>query len=93
MLKTFFRRQNAWYKLGDPLPMLAGLVEPLGLDRATIDACLDNDDLVDGVLQMRLDGQNEYGVNSTPSFVVQGRLMRGALGYKEFDQVLRAAKP
>lgn len=90
LISTMFRRQNGWAQMEDPVDVLARIAEFTGLTRADIDACLADETLVDGVLQMRLIGQEENSIDSTPSFVIEGRLMRGALAYRDFDAVLRS---
>jgi protein-disulfide isomerase len=90
LVGAMFKRQNGWGQLDDPVDVLARIAQFTGLTRADIDACLADQKLVDGVLQMRLIGQEENDINSTPSFVIDGRLMRGALGFRDFDAVLRS---
>ncbi len=93
LLGVLFRRQAAWSRMDDPLPVLAQIAGSRGLSRADIDACLDDDDLVDGVLQMRLVGQDQHGVNSTPTFIVGERMVRGAVSFADFDAILRSVNP
>ena len=45
------------------------------------------------VLQMRLDGEREHGVNATPSFLVGGRLHRGVLTFEQFAALVRPLLP
>lgn len=92
LLGVFFSRQQSWSRMEDPVPVLAQVAGTRGLDRAAIDACLDDDDLVDGVLQMRLVGQDQHGVDSTPTFIVGERVISGALSFEDFDAVLRSAR-
>jgi len=93
LLSIFFSRQTSWSRMEDPIPVLAQIADSRGLSRAEIDACLGDGDLVDGVLQMRLVGQDQHGVNSTPTFIVGERMVRGALSFADFDAVLRSMKP
>ncbi|MDH3230594.1 MAG: DsbA family protein [Alphaproteobacteria bacterium] len=90
LLSVFFSRQPSWSRMEDPIPVLAQIAGSRGLNREDIDACLDDDELVDGVLQMRLVGQNQHGVNSTPTFIVGERVVSGALSFEDFDAVLRS---
>lgn len=92
LLGVFFSRQTSWSRMEDPVPVLAQIAGSRGLSRAEIDACLDDGDLVDGVLQMRLVGQDQHGVNSTPTFIVGERVISGALSFEDFDAMLRSIK-
>ena len=48
-----------------------------GLGEEQVDACLNDQALVDSILQGRLDGQEEYNVQSTPTFVVNDKVYIG----------------
>ncbi len=45
----------------------------------------------DRILNERLVAQNQYGVDSTPTFFVNGNKVVGALPYDEFAKALTAA--
>lgn len=90
MLSVFFSRQSSWAQMDDPVPVLAQLAGSRGLSRDQIDACLADGDLVDGVLQSRIVGQKQHGVSSTPTFIVGERVINGAMGFEDFDVVLRS---
>jgi len=90
LLSVFFSRQSSWARMDDPVPVLAQLAESRGLTRQQIDACLDDGDLLDGVLQSRIVGQQRHGIDSTPTFVVGERVINGAMSFEDFDAVLRS---
>ena len=60
------------------------------MSKDDVDSCLANEALQDGILQMRLEGQMEYGIDSTPSFVVNGKKVSN-LPYDEFSEILEDA--
>lgn len=91
LLGVFFSRQSSWARMDDPAPVLAQIARSRGLSPEKIDACLNDDDLLDGVLQSRIVGQNRHGVNSTPTFIVGERVITGAMSFEDFDAVLRSA--
>ncbi len=59
----------------------------LGLDAAAFDACLD-DGRKAAAVKADLDAGNGYGVNSTPAFFINGRLVSGALPFERFAEVI-----
>ncbi|HJS58360.1 MAG TPA: thioredoxin domain-containing protein [Vicinamibacteria bacterium] len=59
----------------------------LGLDAAAFDACLDGGRKAAAV-KADLDAGNGYGVNSTPAFFINGRLVSGALPFERFAEVI-----
>lgn len=90
VLGVFFSRQASWARMADPVPVLTQIAVSKGLTREQVQACLDDGDLVDGVLQMRLQGQSKYGIDSTPTFIVGERVISGALSFEDFDALLRS---
>jgi protein-disulfide isomerase len=69
------------------VPDLKQLAKDAGLDSAAFDQCLDsgkkaaewNEDLKDG---------ERYGVNGTPAFFVNGRLLGGAASFEKLTEVI-----
>ncbi|HVP11217.1 MAG TPA: thioredoxin domain-containing protein [Phycisphaerae bacterium] len=59
----------------------------LGLDRAAFDACLDGNGKVERV-QQDVNSGLALGLNSTPSFFVEGELVRGYQTADQLSQVL-----
>lgn len=90
LLKVFYAQQKDWKRSSDPIGALAQMVRLGGMTEADVKACLDNGDLLDGLRETALGGQTQYGVNSTPSFVINGRKI-GNLTYDEFVDVLEKA--
>lgn len=87
-LEVFYQSQERWARAGDPLAALKQLARLGGLQGDAIDACLADDDLIDGILQMRLDAQDRHGVGSTPSFLVNGQLHVGNRDIDGFAAIL-----
>ena len=50
-------------------------------------ACLNDEALTDGILQTRLEGQNQYDIGSTPTFVIDGKTY-SARDVEEFSELL-----
>ena len=90
-LNAFFVQQRNWARSEDPVRVLTQLAALGGMSKGDVDACLANNALQDGILQMRLDGQMEFDIKSTPSFVVNGRVIHGGMGYADFKDVLEGA--
>ncbi len=62
----------------------------LELDMDKFNACLDGDKYAQEVKADMQDGQNA-GVNSTPSFFVNGQPLNGAVPYERFQELVEAA--
>jgi protein-disulfide isomerase len=61
--------------------------EPLGLDRASFQACLSSDRHDKAILDSSEQG-NQLGVNSTPTFFINGRRVTGARTVEQLQEII-----
>lgn len=92
-LEALFGSQERWSRSSDPRESLIQLAGLGGLPREQAEACLADDAMLDAVLQTRLDGQEQYAISSTPSFVINGELLSGNRSIDEFATVIEAGLP
>ncbi|MGB6837705.1 MAG: DsbA family protein [Dehalococcoidia bacterium] len=69
---------------------LKGFAGELGLDREAFDECLDSHKYTDLIRQQREEAA-EAGVEGTPSFLVNGELVRGYLSFEDFRPIIERA--
>lgn len=74
MHELLFTRQRAWSTSSDIQPLLGSYAEALGLDRAAFDRALTSEKLV-AVLETARQQAGQRGVQATPTFEVNGRLV------------------
>lgn len=89
-VNAFFAQQKTWSRAEDPVKVLTQLAGLGGMSKDDVDACLANEALQDGILQMRLEGQMEYDISSTPSFVIDGKKVAN-LPYEDLSELLENA--
>ena len=89
-IDAMFSAQAQWARSADPLESLLQLAQLGGLPREEALACLDDEAMGDAVLQVRLDGQNQYEIRSTPSFIINGELYSGNRSPDEFGEIFDA---
>jgi protein-disulfide isomerase len=90
---TIFANQQQWALAPDYKAALAKLLLVGGMSRAQFDSCLADKAVEDKVLQSRLIATQQLGVNSTPTFFIDGTKFDGAPEEGSFDAALtRAAK-
>ena len=58
------------------------------MNQQSFDACLENEAYASGVLLARTQGETEYEIQSTPSFVINGRVVPGGMSYEEFSRAI-----
>ncbi|MEZ5824722.1 MAG: DsbA family protein [Geminicoccaceae bacterium] len=86
-IEAMFSSQAQWARSDDPIASLLQLAQLGGLPQDEARACLDDQAMGDAVLQVRLDGQNQYEIRSTPSFVINGELYSGNRPVEEFAEI------
>ena len=74
---ALFRHQDVWGPLKNPGPFLLSLADTVKVSRARVGACLEKGEMRD-VVKRDTDGSVKAGANSTPTFYVEGGLLRGA---------------
>jgi protein-disulfide isomerase len=88
MLDVMFETQSNWAGENDPIAALKRLGKLGGLTEERMQACLNDEQLTDGILQTRLEGQNQYDIGSTPTFVIDGKTYSGSRDAEEFSELL-----
>jgi len=88
---TFFQDQQQWVLAKDYKAALARLALLGGMKKADFDACLANKSGEDQVLQSRLAATQQLGVNSTPTFFINGTKFDGAPEEDALDAALSRA--
>ena len=87
-VQILFQQQQRWATARDPLAEVAKLARIGGMNQQSFDACLENETYASGVLLARTQGETEYEIQSTPSFVINGRVVPGGMSYEEFSRAI-----
>ena len=87
-VQILFQQQQRWATARDPLAEVAKLARIGGMNQQSFDACLENEAYASGVLLARTQGETEYEIQSTPSFVINGRVVPGGMSYEEFSRAI-----
>jgi protein-disulfide isomerase len=91
-IDTLFQSQQSWAR-NDWEPALVRIAKLGGMSEDQFKKCIGDDALSNSVVQMRTTAANEYGVESTPTFFINGTKLLGAVGYPAFEKALSAALP
>ena len=74
---------------------LANAIEPLlkiarqaGFSQTSFDACLKDQKMLEGIEWVRNRGSDKFGVNSTPTFFINGQMQRGGMSIDELAKVI-----
>ncbi len=89
MVETLFAQQNEW-RVQKPLQPLFAIAQQAGFTQQSFDACLENQQMLQGLEEARTRATQKFNVQSTPSFFVNGKLFRGSLTLDELDKQIAA---
>ena len=87
-LNLLFSSQPTWARTSDPIAALQDLAKQAGLGEEASGACLSDDVTITRVLTQRKEAADEFDINSTPSFVINGQTVKGGLSLEEFNEYL-----
>ena len=59
-----------------------------GMSKEKFDECSSNEELEGNIIQGIMDAQEEFGIKSTPSFIINGTLLQGNKSIKDFRQII-----
>jgi protein-disulfide isomerase len=85
LIETLFAQQRDWV-VEKPLQPMYAIAKQAGLTQQAFEACLDNRQLIEGIEKVRSQASDKFGVNSTPTFFINGKRMPGALSIEEMEK-------
>jgi protein-disulfide isomerase len=87
-VETLFKQQKVWVQQKDPLQGIAAVGRLGGITQEQFDACMKNKDVENAALQNELDAQKQFGVDSTPTFIINGTKHAGELSLADFSALV-----
>lgn len=91
LIEVFFREQERWSRARDPIKEIGRIARFAGLSEKDVQACLDFQPLLLGLRERAETASRQYGVNSTPTFLIEGTLIVGAQPFEAFRGAIEAA--
>lgn len=83
-----FSQQKNWAFVEKPVDALTNLVKQAGFTQESFEACLKRKDLYDAINAVKDRGSEKLGVNSTPTFFINGKRHSGALTLPELEKII-----
>jgi protein-disulfide isomerase len=87
-IDAFFEAQEKWVRAPDYREALARLTKLGGMGKEEFDACLNNTELENKIVEGRLKATQELDVNATPTFFVNGTKLSGAPTVEDLQKLL-----
>jgi protein-disulfide isomerase len=92
VVETLFAKQPDWVTQ-QPIPPLMAIAKQFGFTEESFNTCLANQKVLDDIQAVRDHAVNKLGVNSTPTFFINGKRLVGDLSIeamaKEIDPYLK----
>jgi protein-disulfide isomerase len=89
VIDMLFRQQNDWV-LKNTTETLMRIGKQAGLSGQQVEACLKDQALLDKIAADQKYAADVLKVNSTPSFFINGELIKGDTRFEEFDKRIKA---
>jgi protein-disulfide isomerase len=88
MVETLFHEQKTW-AVQKPLPPLLAIAKQAGFTQQSFEQCLANQKLLEDIEKTREIASNKFGVNSTPTFFINGKKQSGALSLEDLEKQIQ----
>lgn len=88
-VKLLYTTQEKWLLASDPVAALKSIALQNGITAKQFEACLKNQELMDKIIQVRLEGQKKYNITATPTLVINAKIYPHALNFEEFEKIVR----
>ena len=89
-MNALFKLQTDWVnkKNKKTIQELYKIMQSGGMTKDEYDACIYNTELENEILKGVMEAQNQFNIKSTPSFIINGKLIEGNKSIKEFRQII-----
>jgi protein-disulfide isomerase len=87
VLDLLFHTQRQW-AVEKPLGPLLTVAKQAGFTEESFKACLANQKVLDGIEAVRNRAAQEFKVDSTPTFFINGQVFKGNMSLEEIDKAL-----
>jgi protein-disulfide isomerase len=93
VVDLLFAQQKNWAFVDKPLDGLANVLKQTGLGQEKFEAILKDQALYEKVNAVRIRANEKFGVNSTPTFFINGDKYTGEITIDDFSKVIAAKAP
>ena len=87
LVDTLFHQQRQW-AVEKPIPPLLAIAKQAGFTEQTFNACLANQQILDGIESVRKRAVDTFKVQSTPTFFINGTAYPGAMSIDEMAKLI-----
>ncbi len=88
MVDVLFKQQRTWATAENARDALLQISRLAGFTQESFEACLTDQKLLDDIRAVRTRGMDEFKVDSTPTFFINGKQYKGAMSIEEMSAVI-----
>ena len=88
MVEVLFKQQQTWATVDDAKAALLQIAKLAGFSQESFEACLTNQKLLEDVRAVSQRGSKDFGVDSTPTFFINGNRYPGALSIEQMSAII-----
>ena len=91
MLDVLYKQQSSWAGVENARDALLQIARLAGFSQESFEACLTNQELLDDIRAVRQRGAEDFGVEATPTFFVNGQKYPGNMSIEEMSAIIDSA--
>lgn len=88
MVDVLFKQQPNWVGVANTKDALLQISKLAGFTQESFEACLTDQKLLDDVRSVQKRGADEFKVDSTPTFFINGKTYKGAMSIEEVSAII-----
>ena len=86
MVETLFEQQRDWVPVQNRVEKLQAIARQAGMTQQSFEACLKNEQITKGIEAVRERAATKFGVNSTPTFFINGKKFSGGMTIEDIER-------
>lgn len=87
-VEVLFQSQPSWARAENPLQALAQVARMGGMGPGDVEACLQDQELLTGIRSRAQAAADDQGVDSTPTFFINGEKLAGNRPFTDFEAAI-----
>ena len=88
MIDVLFKQQGNWAPVQDARSALLNIAKLAGFSQESFEACLTDQKLLDDIRAVRQRGADNFKVESTPTFFINGKKYTGAMTIEQLSAII-----
>ncbi|MBY0292909.1 MAG: DsbA family protein [Alphaproteobacteria bacterium] len=88
-VRLLYSTQEKWLTAPDPVAALKAIALQNGITTQQFEACVKDQELLEKIVNVRLEGQKKYNITATPTIIINSKIYPRTLTFQEFEEIVR----